>query len=52
MCEEGESEGIMKKIHNEKLQNLYSSINITEAFQIKDEEIAELLARIRVEKYE
>jgi hypothetical protein len=40
MCEEGESEGIMeKKIHTEELQNLYSSINITEGNQIKDDEI-------------
>lgn len=42
----------MEKIHTEELQNLYTSINIIEGNQIKDDEIAELLARIRLEKYE
>jgi hypothetical protein len=36
VCEEGESEGIMKKIYTEEIQSLYSSINITEGNQIKD----------------
>jgi hypothetical protein len=40
MCVKRENvRGLWKKIDTEELQNLYSSINITEGNQIKDDEI-------------
>jgi DNA polymerase elongation subunit (family B) len=40
MCVKREKvKGLWKKIHTEEFRSLYSSINITEGDQIKDDEV-------------